>query len=457
MVLSKDIIGSRVEEQRVRKMRTLLNLNRIFAAAIFISGFVLVISSIDTSVWNFRLFWYGLKFLIFLFELLFLLVGYGIAKMLGYDDVGAVAIMTAIHNAIFGGNTEVLGIELGDLVTNPLQIPTDQSIVDSFFAFFIIITLAIALISGLGFLRECNPALSAISFFAMNIVMGLASLNGKLLIDESFNTGSIIQMIFSKLVITAFIIYLFLELSFQASYIYNVIGPNILRHKRISSNIRRIKEFRMPIGNERKQPGEEENANNNRIRNGTTVGGTNTTQSRLKVTAAFSKIRGMIGKKLFRINAEEDWDKMNSRLKNYYQKLEENDPLISVSLSASAYTPSVPRLLLIITTGTIFRMGSLALLSWLALNPVPILQFLNLPDSIINSVEASQPEMIILVLAPMAAMFLLIGLFVQFIQKRATKRVEKYRDDQLVIHSISDERKKERRSRRNRRSTQPPP
>ena len=73
-----NIPATRVEDQRVNKMRILLNVNRIFAVAIFISAFILVIlpTSIDPSVWKFKLFWYALKFIIFLFELAFLLVGY---------------------------------------------------------------------------------------------------------------------------------------------------------------------------------------------------------------------------------------------------------------------------------------------------------------------------------------------------------------------------------------------
>jgi len=437
----------RVEGTKVRRMRNLLNINRIFAAIVFISGFALVISSIDPVVWNFQSFWFGLKFIVFVFELFFLLLGYGITLLLGYDDAGAVALMAAIHSAIFGGSDTVLGIPIQDWILNPLQIPTDQNIVDAFYAFFIIITIIIALIAGLGFLRECNPALSATSFFAMNIVLGLASLNGKLLIELDFSSGNIIEMIFSKLVITAFMIYFFLELSFQASYIYNVIGPNIQRHRRISSNINRLKNFKMPIVQEFKRVLDDEEENGH-----IKVKGKATSAAMLKVTTAFSRVKGLVGKKLFKISADEDWDKMNNRLKNFYLNLEEDDPFLSMSLSASANTPSISRLIFIISTGTIFRIGTLFILSWLALNPQPILQFLHMPDSIINSVEAGQPEMIMLVLAPLAVTFLLIGLIVQFIQKRVAQRMQKA-ENGPAIHSISETKEMDKkRVRRRRRS-----
>lgn len=443
--MSDDAYNTRVEEKRVRRMSNLLNMNRIFAAAIFISGFALVISSIDRSVWNFQSFWYGVKFFVFIFELLFLLIGYGIAYLLGYGDPGAVAVMVAIHTAIFGGSDTVLGIPIEELVTNPLQLPQQQNLWDALYAFFIMISLIVALIAGLGFLRECNPALSAISFFALNIVIGLASLNGRLLIDLDFSSSNIVQMIFSKLVITAFLIYFYLELSFQASYIYNVIGPNIQRHRRISSHIRRLKNFRMPLA-EQKPKDEEVKEVSDRI----FMKGKNTASARLKVTTAFSRIRGMVGKKLFKITSEEDWDKMNNRLKNFYEQIENNDPFISISLSASAYTPSIPRLVLIITSGTIFRMAILIVLSWLALNPVPILNFLNMPDSIVNSIESGQPEMIILVLAPLSILFLLIGLLVQFIQKRITRRMEKAAEGR-VIHPVSEKKTDEKPKRKQRK------
>jgi hypothetical protein len=447
--LSDAAYNTRVEEKRVRRMRNLLNMNRLFAAAVFISAFALVISSIDRSVWNFQSFWYGVKFFVFIFELLFLLIGYGIAYLLGYGDPGAVSVMVAIHTAIFGGSDTILGIPIEELITNPLQLPQQQNLWDAIYAFFIMLSLIIALIAGLGFLRECNPALSAISFFALNIVIGLASLNGKLLIDLDFSSSNIAQMIFSKLVMTAFLIYFFLELSFQASYIYNVIGPNIQRHRRISSNIRRLKSFRMPLAEERKTK-EEDEQETDRF----DVRGKNTASARLKVTTAFSRIRGMVGKKLFKISTEEDWDKMNNRLKNFYEQVENNDPFISISLSASAYTPSITRLILIITTGTIFRMAMLVILSWLALNPIPILTFLNLPDSIVNSIEAGQPEMIMLVLAPLSVLFLLIGLIVQYIQKRITRRMEKVTKGR-VIHSVSETKPEEKpRKRRRRREPQ---
>ena len=96
-------------------------------------------------------------------------------------------------------------------------------------------------------------------------------------------------------------------------------------------------------------------------------------------------------------------------------------------------------------------MIALLLLSWLALNPIPILQFLNFPDSIINSIEAGQPEMIMLVLAPLSILFLLVGLVVQYIQRRATIRMEAAAQ-KPIIHSISEEKEPERRIRLRRRS-----
>jgi len=431
-----EVIGTRVEEDKVRKMRNLLNMTRIFALVVFIAALGLVISSIDTSIWKFESFWFSLKFFVFLFELIFLLIGYGIAYLLGYDDSGAVALMDSFHSAVFGGGDTILGVTVEDILLQPLQFFSQPGLFEPIYSFFIIIILFIALVAGLGFLRECNPALSAISFFAMNIVLGLASLSGKLKIDLDFS-GSIVEMIFSKLVITAFLIYFSLELSFQASYVYNVIGPNIHRHRRISSNINRLREFKMPLDRMKdKRP--EPDVESDRM----SIRGKNTSRARITVTTAFSRIKGLVGRKLFRISPEEDWDKMNNRLKAFYEQLERNDPMIGVSLSASAYTPSLMRLVLIITSGTLFRMVALLLLSWLALNPLPILQFLNMPDSIINSIEAGQPEMILLVLAPLSILFMLVGLLVQFIQRRATRRMGAAAQ-RPVIHPVSEKKETE--------------
>ncbi len=448
MVLS-EVIGTRVEADKVRKMRNLLNMTRVFAALVFIASFALVISSIDTSIWNFQSFWYSLKFFVFIFEILFLLIGYGIAYMLGYDDSGAVALMDSFHSAIFGGGDTIMGVEIEQIILQPLEFFAQPNLFEPLYSFFIMIILFIALIAGLGFLRECNPALSAVSFFGMNIVLGLASLSGKLLIDIDLGSGNITQMIFSKLVITAFLIYFSLELSFQASYVYNVIGPNIHRHRRISSNIKRIREFKMPLERMKKERPETEEEEPERMG---IRGSKNTSRARMTVSTAFSRIKGLVGKKLFRISPDEDWDKMNNRLKSYYEQLERDDPMIAVSLSASAYTPSLARLILIITSGTLFRMVALLLLSWLALNPLPILQFLNMPDSIINSIEAGQPEMIMMVLAPLAVLFLLVGLIVQFIQKRATRRMEAIAQ-RPIIHPVSEEKETERRRPRRRQRT----
>ena len=422
------IVARRVEGSKIKQMRSLLISTRVFAGVVSIASFILVITSIETSIWNFQSFWYGMKFFIFLFELLFLILGYGIALMLGWGDSGAVAIMSAIHNVIFGGNETILGIPILDLLTNPLQIPNQQNLIDAIYAFFIMIAIFIAIISAIGFLRECNPSLSAITFFSLNVVLGLASLNGKLLMDLDFTNNSFFQMIFSKIVITGFIIYFSLELSFQASYIYNVIGPNLERGRRIASNIKRIKEHEMSIG-PKKETEEDETI---------VVRGKNTSTSRFKITTAFSQIKALVGKKLFRVTPEEDWDKINNRLKNFYLRLEENDPMIAVSLAASAYTPSLTRLALIITSGTLFRMVTLMLLAWLALNPVPVLTFLNFPESIVNSVEAGQPEMTMLVLIPMAVLFMIIGLIVQFIQRKVAQRMQKTAKAR-VIHTIKEE------------------
>jgi len=433
LVLS-ETIGTRVEAKRVGQMRTLLNVTRAFAALISLSAFVLVVMAVDPVIWNFQSFLWGLKFFIFLIEIVFLLAGYGVALLMGLGDGGAAAIMASIHNAIFGGNQTIMGIPFDELLRNPAQIPTEQNVVNALYAFLIMTILIIALVAAIGFIRECNPALSATSFFALNIVLGLASLNGKLTIDMSIGDGTFFQLIFSKLVLTAFFIYFALELSFQASYIYNVIGPNIERNRRISANIKRLKQFQMPIG---QKPVASDDGS-------VVSGGKNTSRARLAVTTAFSQIKGLVGKKIFRISPEEDWDKMNSRLKTFYLSLEENDPLISVSLSASTYTPSIMRLAFIITSGTIFRMGALLLLSWLALNPEPILIFLNMPDSIINSIEASQPEMVLFILLPLAVSFFMLGLLVQWVQKLIANRGDKSAKLAKTMHSVNEDMEKER-------------
>jgi hypothetical protein len=431
-------------------MRNLLNINRLVAALIFITGFGLIINLIKPEFWSFQNFWFGVKFFIFIFELIFLLIGYGIARLLGalfpslgYGDPEAVAVMTAIHNALFGGNDTVLGRDIVEWIENPLYLP--ENAIDGIYTFTIIMILIIAFIAGIGFLRDCNPALSATSFFGLNIAIGIIAIYDMLKVSLDFSTENLVSLIFSRLTISAFLIYLYLELSFQASYIYNVIGPNIQRHRRISSNLKRLRDFRMPITREPATEIKDEGKIEMR--------GKNTSAARLAVTTAFSRIRGMVGKKLFKISTEEDWDKLNNRLKNFYEQLERNDPLISVSLSASASTPSITRLIVIISTGTLFRMGMLVILSWLALNPIPVLRFINMPQSVIDSVEAGQPEMIMFVLAPLSILFIIIGLIVQLIQKRITKRMEKTTGK--VIHPVSeDKEEKPKRTRRRRREPQ---
>ncbi|MEA2071498.1 MAG: hypothetical protein U9O98_09435 [Asgard group archaeon] len=413
-------------KQRAKKMRILLIFTRIFSAIISFSAFGLVIASIDTSIWNFQSLWFGLKFIIFLFEILFLIVGYGIAIIFGFGDSGAVAIMVSIHSAIFGGNETILGITVEDLITNPTQIPTQQNLIDSLYAFVIMILIFVSLFAIFGFLRKCNPGLSAISFFALNLVLGLASLNNKLLLDLNIGTDSYFEIIFSQLVITAFFLYFSLELSFQASYIYSVLAPNVDRHRRISTNIQRLKDFEMPRGTAKKT---------NNI--SSQVSGKDTSTSRFSVTISLSKVKGFIGKKLFRISPEEDWDKMNLRLQNYYQLLEKDNPFLAVSLSASAFMPSFIRLGLIIIVGTLIRMVLLLSLSWLALNPVVVLSFLNFPETVISSVEAGQPEMVMFVLAPLAILFFLLGIIVNWIQITITKKLQK--EGGKRIHTLSEQ------------------
>jgi len=135
---------------------------------------------------------------------------------------------------------------------------------------------------------------------------------------------------------------------------------------------------------------------------------------------------------------------MNNRLKTFYLSLEEDDPLLSVSLSASTYTPSIMRLALIITSGTLFRMVALLLLSWIALNPAPVLVFLNMPDSIINSVESGQPEMILFILAPLAVSFFMLGLLVQWLQKLIANRGNRSAKLAKSIQSVNEDVEKER-------------
>ncbi|TFF99437.1 MAG: hypothetical protein EU542_09020, partial [Promethearchaeota archaeon] len=404
-----ETVDLHVAEERRRKMKNLLLATRIFALLVFLGAYVLVLTAIDPVVWNFQSFWYGLKFFIFLFEIFLLLIGYALALLFGYGDDGAVAIMEAIHIAIFGGNQTILGIQIESLITRPLQLPSQQNLIDAIYAFLIMTLAFVCFISAVGFIRECNPVLSTISFFSMNFMLGLAALNNKLLISLDFHTQNFVGLIFSQTVITAFLIYFALELSFQASYVYRVIGPNIERHRRILSNIKRVKEFEL---SSIQQPVKSATTSSKNQLSGKSENEED--EDSFSITTAFSQFKALIGKKLFKINQGEEWDKVTLRLKNFYEQLEEDDPFISISLSASAYTPSTARLILIITSGTLFRMIVLSGLTWVALNPVPVLTALNLPESVINSVEASQPEMILLVLAPLATIFLVIGFLIMW-------------------------------------------
>ncbi|MHA2202337.1 MAG: hypothetical protein ACW991_01485, partial [Candidatus Hodarchaeales archaeon] len=175
-------------------------------------------------------------------------------------------IASAKKGILFIGDENFGGVALGDMQTalaaivNPANgffphsgVTNIATFLEDFGNFFgattILILLPVALLSGVGFLREGDTKLAIYSFLGFQLIIIIAIFTEKIIVNTEIDSSNLLTMIFSPIFALGFLLYLLLEVAFQTSYTLNIIEPMTEREKRIQEHLKRIRSF-VPLSEE---------------------------------------------------------------------------------------------------------------------------------------------------------------------------------------------------------------
>jgi hypothetical protein len=286
--------------------------------------------------------------------------------------------------------------------------PSPKIFASSLGSMVMLILLPIALLSGLGFLRDCNVRLSVICFFSLSALLAIAVAKEKIELEYDTTSESLGELVTSPLFFLGLILLFYLEISFQASYAYTILEPNLKRSERIRQHIQRIKEFSETeeIGPLKEEKREE-----------------TTETAKRKSIESWILIREQIEER--RVAKPRESVRVNIKLKHYLESLLRNNPDAQRLLSAETARPKSGRILLFIIPNFVIRLSIVVFLSWIVLRPIVFLRAFHAPDPLLDSVESLQPETTFLVLIPLVLAIIIFSGFIGTIQEKVHKNVLK--------------------------------
>ncbi|MFX1513533.1 MAG: hypothetical protein ACFFCQ_13190, partial [Promethearchaeota archaeon] len=218
-------------------------------------------------------------------------------------------------------------------------------LIEAIAALLILFLLPISFFAGLGFVRDGDTKLVITSFFSMQFILGAAiitdHLSEKLTESLSFNIieedtsiiDGLVDLLANPLFILGFILYIYLELSFQTSYALNIIEPMIERETRIQQHLNRIRDF---------VPEKEEEIKTVEGALGKQASGTAKGYDLL----AMSYLREMVEKRVFKKGQPKEDAKVTMRLQSYLENLNQSDLLMEQKLTAKSAQPKTSSLIL---------------------------------------------------------------------------------------------------------------
>jgi len=338
-------------------------------------------------------------------------------------DVSRSVIRTTIYYVLLGGmDLSDYNITAEQYITGD-SFPSPKIFASSLGSMVMLVLLPIALLSGLGFLRDCNVRLSVICFFSLTALLAIAVAKEKIELEYDTTSESIGELITSPLFFLGLILLFYLEISFQASYAYTILEPNLKRSERIRQHIQRIKEFSEAeeIGPLKEEKIEEA-----------------TETAKRRSIESWILIREQIEER--RVVKPRESVRVNIRLKHYLDNLLRNNPDAQKLLSAETARPKSGRILLFIIPNFIIRLSIVIFLSWMVLRPIVFLRVFNVPDPLLDSVESLQPETTFLVLIPLVLAIVIFSGFVGTLQERVHKTVlKRVREEEKAKEEVEKE------------------
>ncbi|MFX1285110.1 MAG: hypothetical protein ACFFB5_15725 [Promethearchaeota archaeon] len=393
---------------------------RILYIILFVFSSLLVLASIDPSMFDFTQIFNILEYImLFVQELIpgLATVALSIVSVIASLKWNIPIIGPIIGST--GANTSGM-VSVIEAITNPENgffphastTTTLESFIEDFGNFFgattILILLPIAFLSGLGFLREGDTKLAIYSFLGFQLILIIAIFTQKITIPLTIDSSHLLAMILSPIFTLGFLLYLLLEIAFQTSYTLNIIEPMTEREKRIQGHLKRIRTF-VPISEEEK--GKEQSIQS--------------VQSKKFGLLAASYLREMVERRVFKKGEVMRDAKSMMRLQSYLASLNQSDPETDLKLAAKTAQPDVSALLKHFIPAMIFRIFAVTILTYIILAPQTILTPLmgsSFP-ALLQSLELTQPEFQTIAILNVVLLFILLGVILHYLTSGRTGKI----------------------------------
>ena len=234
--------------------------------------------------------------------------------------------------------------------------------------------------------------------------------------------------------IHAFLVYVYLELSFQTSYVGRVTRPSILRTRRLESQIAVLGEQSSAFELEKERQMQEKSAKTRFIASG------GESKKRITLKSFFQgegveAIRELIERRE-REREKERLEEVSSdtrRLNKYIKRLFETNPESKQTLTALGSAPSQKNMVASTFIQMGIRLGVLVLMVFVMTNPILFYQVFGVPQIISESVGFSNPEAIVTVVVPIGMLFPLIAFLIRTYKKYKLSALQAKKEEESEI------------------------
>ncbi len=269
-----------------------------------------------------------------------------------------------------------------------------------------------------------DPRAGQVAFGALVGVVVVASFHFPPLATRSISIGFTVPSIdiptflVSQTFLLGLVAYLYLESLYMTDYVKQIRDPQLNRKQWLENQIKIIQR--------------EASKAREMVTDETTIRGTQLGRS--MSSDAFSFIRENLEKRLFKRIEKDDTLVIHDvrRLEAYLRELDRKNPHALETLKAERAVATTTEIMKPVTSGVLLRLVIISIMAFIVLQPTLILQIINMPLPVYESLEATTPEMSLFILLPLTLLFPVITQIIKYGIDRAThlrelehKRIEK--------------------------------
>ncbi|MHA2407400.1 MAG: hypothetical protein ACXACA_03400 [Candidatus Ranarchaeia archaeon] len=287
--------------------------------------------------------------------------------------------------------------------------------------------LFVIAISGIFFyLVLGEPRAGQVAFAALVGVVVVASFHFPPLATRSISIGfsipsaDITTFLVSQTFFLGLVSYLYLESLYMTDYIRQIRDPQQNRKQWLEAQIKIIQK---EASKARELTAEESTIRSTKI-------------GKSMSSTAFTFIRENLEKRLFKRLKKEDTLVIHDvrRLEAYLRELNRKNPDAIETLKAESGVATTSEIIKPVTSGVIIRLVIISIMSFVVMQPTLVLQFLNMPTVIFESLEATTPEMSLFILLPVALLFPVISQVIKY----GIERTKRLREDAFQKKEIDE-------------------